>query len=648
MKRYSLLIIFLALMGSSCKKFIKEDLVSTLNYSYYKTDTGLEDLVRSAYSPLRYRFDNEQAYCLWQYGTDEFILGDQFNYSYFNTYDSRLNAADNFLNGLWVNNYDGINRCNLGIQLINEYNNGASKILGTDVQKKQRLGEMFFLRGFYYFQLVQQFGALPLVLESSQQSRTDFPRTPVPAVYAQIISDLKTAADYLNVSTADAGRATKGAAQHFLAKAYLTRGSAVSDQRGQKPTDMDSAAYFAEQVIASSQYILEPDYMNLWAVVYPKGYPNTTVTIGSPPYNFDGASGIASGDASALARSNNSKEILFAAQFSTNLSLASASGSSAGGNRTHEYFICQYDAGIPGLIRNADNFNGRPFRRMAPSDYTIDLFDRKNDSRFYKSFRTTYYVNANATGAPKIGDTAALFIVNNKGTSLTQAAISAYRYKVFARYYKNAAGSEVQGFDNNKYLTLVKHLDPIRILPGFNEERGVRNGILARLAETYLIAAEAWGRKGDYTKALTYINAVRTRAAYKAGEFKNPAVGLFDGGTPGDMSGTAAAMQASTTLFTTNASSEEYPASVTSTPDRFIHFMLNERTRELLGEFYRWEDLVRTETLYSRTKLFNKDATSIDEHHKLRPIPVQQIDLTTVNGRPMTADEKKNYQNPGY
>src|SRR5215213_6785872 len=402
------------IMSFSCKKFIKEELVSTLTYDYYKTDGGLEDLVRSAYAPLRYRFDNEQSYALWNFGIDEFVLGDQFNYSYYNTYDPRLNSSEPFLNSFWINNYDGINRSNLGIQLLSNYDNSASRTLGTEAQRKQRLGELYFLRALYYFQLVQQFGGIPIVLHPSDSARTDFSRASVANVYNAIISDLKFASDNLSATTSEQGRATKGAANHFLAKAYLTRGSAVTEQRGQKSTDMDSAAYYAEAVINAGGFVLEPDYMNLWVVVYPKGYPNVTVTIGSPPYNYDGVSGIASGDGSNLTKSNNSEEIIFAAQFSNNLGLASAPGTTAGGNRTHEYFMCQYDAGIPGL-------------------------NRKNDTRFYKSFRTAFYANLVVTGAPKIGDTAALFIVNNKGTSLTAANIASYRYKVYARYYKNAA-----------------------------------------------------------------------------------------------------------------------------------------------------------------------------------------------------------------
>lgn len=635
---------------SSCKKFIKEELVSTLTYEYYTTDQGLEDLVRSAYAPLRYKFESEQAYALWNMGTDEFILGDQFNFSYYNTYVPALGPADGFINSFWVNNYDGINRCNLGLERIPAYSNSGSKTLGTEAQKNQRLGELRFLRAFYYFEMVQQYGAIPIVLNSSDQVRTDFARSPVSDVYGVIISDLRLASANLAATTSEPGRATKGAANHFLAKVYLTRGSAVTDQRGQKASDMDSAAYYAEQVINSNTYALEADYANLWNGVY--------ATHAIPPIGENGAA--PKGDYSKFQAAQASREIIFAAQFNTNLSLIGTNG-----NQTHLYFIMQYDAGIPGLLRTVDNFNGRPFRRLSPSDYTMDIFDRKNDSRFYKSFRTVYYSNSNSAtpkftslDAPNpslidklkfgIGDTAALMIVNTPSTTLTAAAINQYRYKVFARYFRAANGTLQQGFNNNKYLTLVKHLDPVRVTNNFNEQRGVRNGTYARFAETYLIAAEAYGRKGDYPKALQYINIVRQRAAYRAGEAKNPQYWVSENGTPGDVTSTFPQMTATSALFETNAASEFYPVTVSTTPNRFIHFILNERARELCGEFYRWEDLVRTETLYDRTKLFNKDATSLQPFHKLRPVPQIQIDLTTSNGQPLSTDQKKSYQNAGY
>jgi len=670
MKRYYIAVLaLLVIVGTSCKKFVEEELVNTLSYDYYNTDKGLEDLVRSAYAPLRWKFNGEQAYALHNFGDDEFILGDQFNFMHYNTYDPNLGANEPLLNGLWVNNYDGINRCNVGIKLIPAFRDDLSKTLATEAQRNQRVAELRFLRAFYYFQLVQQFGGVPLVLDYSLAPRTEFPRATVAQVYSQIISDLQYAKNILGPTASEQGRATKGAAQHYLAKVYLTRGSAVTESRGQQPTDIDSAAYYAEQVINSGAYALEDDYMSLFSGVYPDNYPN----VKTPPIGQNGPA--PAGDYSKIQQSNRSREIIFAAQFTNN---TVANGSI--GNRVHEYFIMQYDLSIPGLTRNADNFNGRPFRRLGPSDYTIDLFDRKNDSRFYKSFRTAYYSNTNAdvakftaANAPNpslvgkvkygIGDTAALFIVNDRSNPILSTDIPKYRYPVWARYIKNATtGAVTKGFSNSKYLTLVKHLDPVRITNNFNEENGVKNGILARLGETYLIAAEAYGRKANYTQALIYINKIRERAAYHTGEFKNPQTWMFDGGVRGDVSNTYPQLIATEALFETNAPSELYPIGVSTKQERFIHFMLNERTRELCGELYRWEDLVRTENLYRRVSAeqgkyvdksgaqvrYNPDATNIQPYHKLRPIPQQQIDLTTSNGQPMDAAMKKTYQNPGY
>lgn len=193
-----------------------------------------------------------------------------------------------------------------------------------------------------------------------------------------------------------------------------------------------------------------------------------------------------------------------------------------------------------------------------------------------------------------------------------------------------------------------KFNDPIRLTTTNNEARGIRNGTLARLGETYLIIAEAYGRKGDYTTALNYVNILRRRAAYKASEERSPQIWQFMGG-PNTLANTETPNLATQSLFDNNTPSEYYPVSANTTQSRFIHFMLNERTRELCGEFYRWEDLVRTETFFERTKLYNPDiSASFAQFHKLRPIPYLQMIAQQVNGQPMTAADMAAYQNPGY
>ncbi len=646
----------------SCKKFIKEELVTTLTEDYYKTDNGLEDLVKSAYVPLKWKFEGEQSYAMWNFGLDEFRLGDQFNNEHFNSYNGNLNSNgnDGFCNNLWINMYAGIKRCNDAIEYISIYNNGASTKLGTTAQKNLRIGEMKFLRGFYYFTLVQQFGGVPVLTVSPKDLTTEFPRSTVASVYDRIITDFKEAGPLLpwkyTAGSGDFGRATKAATYHFLAKAYLTRGSAVTEARGQQSTDMDNAILFADSVIRFSAHALESNFGNLFNSAY--------ATHSVPRAGTDGSAPATS--LSSISANNNSNEIIFSAQFSQNIALAGLN------NQVHLFFGAQYDAGIQGMVR--DFYNGRPFRRMIPTNYTIDIFDWANDSRFFKTFQTTYYRNvasntglpvfnaigavtfpaptADVVGKPRVGlgDTAAQYVIVSPAQALLTTDIAKFRYfSTFARYKKTTpTATPTSDFTNNKNIHMIKWMDGVRLTATANEARGIRNGTYARLAETYLILAEAYGRKGDYANALVNVNILRNRAAYKTGETKNPHNWLFYGQPFNDLTSTSAAMQATTTLFTTNATSELYPASVSSTTDRFIHFILNEKTRELCGELVRWEDLARTETFYDRTRANNPDATNVQPFHKLRPIPLPQIISQTLGGQPLSATQIAAYQNTGY
>ena len=142
----------------------------------------------------------------------------------------------------------------------------------------------------------------------------------------------------------------------------------------------------------------------------------------------------------------------------------------------------------------------------------------------------------------------------------------------------------------------------------FGMSSSTRDIFLARLAETYLIAAEAYLKSGQPDKAAEKINAVRQRAA-KSGA---------------DLSISAA--------------------------DVTIDFILDERARELAGEYLRWFDLKRTGTLMQRTRLYNRDIkdwynTNVDPFAGtggafkiLRPIPASAIGF----------NEASIEQNPGY
>jgi hypothetical protein len=144
------------------------------------------------------------------------------------------------------------------------------------------------------------------------------------------------------------------------------------------------------------------------------------------------------------------------------------------------------------------------------------------------------------------------------------------------------------------------------------------------------------GRKGDWVNALYYVNEVRKRGAYAAGEVKPSYVYKIYGGTNNTVSTSANMIVAEA-----DVKSPKLPSGIGFDP--FVDWMLEERARELFGELNRWEDLVRTGTLYARAKLYNPDAApSIQEFHKLRPIPDSFVD------RILPKPEKADIQNFGY
>lgn len=547
---------------TSCDDYLKEKELPRLTPDYYGTVAGVEAAATATYSFMRWGAGNERYNVMTEYGTDLFTQGEDPGTfaDAFNKYGSQLNPDASVLYGLWENHYKAINTANLVIQQVEE----SSAM--TESQKQLAIAEMSFLRAYFYFELVQHFGRIPLVLDVSFEVRTDFPRSSVADVYNQIVKDLEYAVEYLPEKPAATGKTARYPAAHLLAKVYLTRGSAISDQRGQQSADIDNALKYARMVIDSGQYELLNNFSDLWDI-----------------------------------NNQGNKEVIFSVQFTTDPVYRGE------GNSFHLYWGSWYED-QPGMIRDLEN--GRPYRRHLQTNKTmLELYDRKNDSRFYKSFKWAYYVNRAGAGL-EIGDTAVYYSLNPSADT--------YRY----RYY--AWNKEDVSQNNRYYPALLKYFDSQRL--AVNDMQGGREWVRMRLGETYLIAAEAAGRKGDYQTAADYINVVRQRAAWQDGETKMSQYWREEGGDIADMESTFDKIKVT-------------PAEI---KDNFVDFILDELGRELLGETNRWIDLVRCEKLEEYVKKWNPDATTFKPYHKLRPIPQKHIDR--LNPRGSDAEE----QNEGY
>ncbi len=528
---------------------LNEDVVTGLTPGAYGSQAVFQALVNATYEPLRSFWAQERGFTLTEFGTDIFYKGADGSYKFVNDYTTQLNPTLDYITNTWNDFYRAINTANTALD------QAAIVQMDSSVRAK-RVGELRFLRALYYFYLVQMFGPLHITVHQITDPTTEAHRSPVDSVYdGVIIPDLQYAEANLPSVQQDYGRATKGAVQHLLAKVYLTRlrvpDDSVADEAAKRQAgDFANAADYAQRVIKSGVYQLLPRFADV--------------------FDF---------------HNERNAEVIWSVQY-TGDPLTTGPG-----NTGHLYFLMEYDV-LPGMLR--DIANGRPFKRFRPTRFFLSLYDLTKDGRYDAQFKRVWYANnigtipRDSTGALKfqLGDTAVYVSTTNADTVLAKTR----PYRVYTP----------KTYSSRIFPSLNKFEDPFRL--AVNDTRGSRDYLLFRLAETYLIAAEALMRDGRPAEGLPYINAVRRRAAIPGHETE---------------------MELTVGQLT-------------------LDEVLNERARELAGETMRWFDLVRTHTLLSRVKTYNwQDATgktSIQPYHVLRPIPQTQIDRTTTTFP----------QNPGY
>jgi hypothetical protein len=535
-----------ALVGVASCTDLKEYPVTGVTSSYFQTAAGAEAATLGTYSGLRGIYGGEAEIRLYMIGTDSWEKGEQFDATgvgYYNDYTLQFTPT---VAGSIQDLWQS------AYASINTANTAIAAITAstglTDVVKNTRLGENRFLRAVYYFELVRSYGAVQLNLAPTQGVSIQAHRTPADSIYsAAIIPDLEFAIANLPLKggQTDYFRATKGAAQTLLAEVYLTRAAAG---------DFDKAIQLTSDVIASGKYTLNPSFSSLFCL------PTTT-----------------SGACDYAASQKTDPELIFSVTFTGD------NGTDAFGNNMHLYWVMWYDNSAytnPGLARTPAY--GRPYRRTRPTRHLLDLFNRATDSRYNASFQTVWLRPA--------GDTAILLT----GASTAETSPSA-RFGKFG---------EPQ-YTNGLFPTLKKWLDQTRtdanVFPGHRDRQ------LWRLADLYLMRAEANIRAGRASAAIADLNVIRERAAINQAN---------------------------------KASNDVDVVAFNASP---IDYLLDERERELAGEERRFYTLTRqgSDIFLRRIKAYNSTASAVQAYFMLRPIPQNQIDRTEGGKASFP-------QNPGY
>lgn len=556
---------------TACSDFLEQDNKSNVpTEEFYNTANGFASLTNSAYSSLRTIYSAQPQ--LFVAGTDLYADGKSQGVvmgQYTFTTDE----------GIIKDFYD---RCYKGIQLANSVI-AYGETTEDNAQRLQYIDEARYLRAWWYFQLVQQFGPVALNTEMFESAVMSHERTDLAAVYQFIIDEFTYLASadshLLERASSGVGRANKRAAAFYAAKAYLTRGWLDgTDYEAQEAsiaqaTDFDNAVTYARQAINGELPALsieeafdvnnEENDELFWSVQYSSSAVENPVDDGSYQQSQFGAYQGGSEKPRNKAIDGNFAPSLRLQQMYTR-----------GDGRLEQTFMLEFHEAYFDWYTNPTSKILYYYAPAWATDEDIAAW-RADDPNGIKTETIVSKTVAEGGIAPSNGQPASY--KDRRTQDFGNAAI-----KKFDDYTETSIA--------NRSTTCSMH-----------------DVVLARLGEAYLIAAEAYYKKGDMKQAAEMINNLRQR--------------------PGTIkSGYETAMHVDAADIT-------------------IDFILDERARELAGEYVRWTDLKRTHKLIEYVTEYNEDGVELsaltgpDGKYKiLRPIPQAAIDLNQAHVE----------QNPGY
>ena len=556
---------------TACSDFLEQDNKSNVpTEEFYNTANGFASLTNSAYSSLRTIYSAQPQ--LFVAGTDLYADGKSQGVvmgQYTFTTDE----------GIIKDFYD---RCYKGIQLANSVI-AYGETTEDNAQRLQYIDEARYLRAWWYFQLVQQFGPVALNTEMFESAVMSHERTDLATVYQFIIDEFTYLASadshLLERASSGVGRANKRAAAFYAAKAYLTRGWLDgTDYEAQEASiaqasDFDNAVTYARQAINGELPALsieeafdvnnEENDELFWSVQYSSSAVENPVDDGSYQQSQFGAYQGGSEKPRNKAIDGNFAPSLRLQQMYTR-----------GDGRLEQTFMLEFHEAYFDWYTNPTSKILYYYAPAWATDEDIAAW-RADDPNGIKTETIVSKTVAEGGIAPSNGQPASY--KDRRTQDFGNAAI-----KKFDDYTETSIA--------NRSTTCSMH-----------------DVVLARLGEAYLIAAEAYYKKGDMRQAAEMINNLRQR--------------------PGTIkSGYETAMHVDAADIT-------------------IDFILDERARELAGEYVRWTDLKRTHKLIEYVTEYNEDGVELsaltgpDGKYKiLRPIPQAAIDLNQAHVE----------QNPGY
>lgn len=537
----ALLTLSIAVCG--CNEYIEEDIYSSITSENFLTEDNADQLIVGLYDKTRDIYKN---YGYKFAGTDIFTTKSEITSTSGDNDYTTLEAP--YTNGVWSLNYNLISKASTA---INRYENQISWSDSNLEAKAYGIAQARALRALAYFNLVVNYGGVPLELDEPQSIRDDYTRASEEATYTLVIEELLAAIPNLEDSP-ETGRLSKRAAQHVLSEVYLTR--AYKSYAG--ANDFELAADLAVSAIG--------------------GYDIRNQTF-AEVFDYD---------------NQVNPEVLFAAQWGANQVDT--------GNNKHSILMTQVLT-LPGVART--NQYGTMGDGLMMTPYFFSLF-ADNDTREAETMHRVIYASEEdqvGNDAIAVGDT--LMYFPKEALDLAELTDRLDRYWVYQpdEYLYNDNKADIAGV--NYLYSLNQNFTNFPIMKKFDDEvmldegGGARDTFIFRVAETHLIAAEAYLGAGNTTQALFHINRVRERATGVVNHY--------------------------------------------ATID--LDTILEERALELAGESNRWAALKRMGKLEERISLYNPhviDHGDFDsEKHLLRPIPSLEFEISPET---MTQNPKYN------